>query len=176
MTNEMQSVEHGGNTRRGFLKLFTGALGSLVALTLGIPLVGTLVGPLFRMKKSDWAKVAEIGSLPVGQPIKLSWTDQKVDMVIREKILRDVWAIKHSSSEVTIFSPICPHLGCRYDWHPETQEFICPCHESVFSIDGKVLRGPAPRPLDTLPTRLENGAFFIEWETFKIGIPEKIPV
>jgi len=43
--NEMQSGEHGGSTRRRFLKLFTGTVSSLFALVLGIPLVGALVGP-----------------------------------------------------------------------------------------------------------------------------------
>ena len=33
-----------------------------------------------------------------------------------------------------------------------------------------------PRPLDTLPTKIEKGELFVEWETFKVGIPEKILV
>jgi menaquinol-cytochrome c reductase iron-sulfur subunit len=87
--------------------------------------------------------------------------------------LHNIWAVKNSSSDVTVFSPICPHLGCRYKWHADSQHFICPCHGSVFSIDGKVLGGPAPRPLDTLPTKIENGELFVEWELFKEGISQK---
>jgi menaquinol-cytochrome c reductase iron-sulfur subunit len=165
-----------GSTRRRFLKLFTGVLGSLVAVVVAIPLVGTLVGTIYRTKKLQWAKAADVGSLPLEQPVKLSWVDEKDDEFIRERVERDVWAVKHSPTEVTVFSPICPHLGCRYNWHPEKHEFICPCHGSVYSITGKVLGGPAPRPLDTLPCKLEKGDLYVEWERFEVGIPEKIRV
>ena len=51
-------------------------------------------------------------------------------------------------TEVTAYSPICPHLGCHYyDWNPQSKTFVCPCHGSVYSIHGKILGGPAPRPL-----------------------------
>ncbi len=165
-----------GSTRRGFLKLFTGVLGSLVAVVVAVPLVGTLVGTIYRMKKPPWARVGDIESLPVEQPVKVSWMAEKADEFVRERVERDVWAIKHSPTEVTVFSPICPHLGCRYNWHPEKREFICPCHGSVYSITGKVLGGPAPRPLDTLPWKLENGQLYVEWERFEVGIPEKIRI
>ena len=35
--------------------------------------------------------------------------------------------------------------------------------------------GPAPRPLDTLPEKVENGELWVEWERFKLGIHEKVP-
>ena len=163
-------------TRRRFLKLFTGVLGSLIAIALGIPMVGTLVGTIYQEKKLKWIKVAEIGSLPMAEPKKVSWRDDKVDAFVREVVERDVWVIKHSATEVTILSPLCTHLGCQYDWHPEMHQFICPCHGSNYSITGKVLGGPAPRPLDTLPWKLEKGALYVEWERFEVGIPEKIRV
>ena len=174
--NKSLSAEEGGGTRRGFLKAATAVLGSVVALVLGIPLIGTVVGTIYRMRKLNWAKVAEVDSLPLEQPVKLSWTDQKVDEFIRERVERDVWAIKHSPAEVTVYSPVCPHLGCQYNWHPDKHAFICPCHGSIYSITGKVLGGPAPRPLDTLPTKLENGVLYVEWERFEAGIPQKIRV
>jgi menaquinol-cytochrome c reductase iron-sulfur subunit len=151
-------------------------LGFLVGAVLAIPLVGTLVGTIYRTKRLQWAGVGEVDTLPLEQPVRLSWRAEKADEFVREDVERDVWAIKHSSTEVTVFSPICPHLGCRYEWHPEKHEFICPCHGSVYSITGKVLGGPAPRPLDTLPWRLEKGELYVEWERFEVGIPKKIPV
>jgi menaquinol-cytochrome c reductase iron-sulfur subunit len=46
----------------------------------------------------------------------------------------------------------------------------------VFDINGKVLGGPAPRPLDTLPYKIENGRVFVQWEQFKVGTTEKIRI
>jgi menaquinol-cytochrome c reductase iron-sulfur subunit len=163
-------------TRRGFLKQMTGLMSALVTLTLAIPLVGTIIGPSFREKRSKWAKVGDISSLGLDQPLNLEFPFRTEDAYLRETVIHNVWVIKHSSSKITIYSPICPHLGCHYSWHPTQREFICPCHGSVFAIDGKVLGGPAPRPLDTLPYKVENDALYVQWEEFRVGIPKKILV
>jgi len=46
---------------------------------------------------------------------------------------------------VAALSLICTHLGCIIK-ESETG-FSCPCHGSKFDHDGKVIGGPAPRPL-----------------------------
>jgi Rieske Fe-S protein len=43
-------------------------------------------------------------------------------------------------------SAVCTHLGCTIR-HVEGEGFVCPCHGSRFGLDGRVLSGPAPRPL-----------------------------
>lgn len=52
-------------------------------------------------------------------------------------------------------SAVCTHLGCTVG--PDAGRpngFRCPCHGSVFDKDGKVIGGPAPRPLDCFPVTL----------------------
>lgn len=50
-------------------------------------------------------------------------------------------------------SDVCTHLGCSYKpFGPPNEEYKvvqahCPCHGSIFARDGRVLGGPAPRPL-----------------------------
>jgi ubiquinol-cytochrome c reductase cytochrome b subunit len=171
---ESSSVNTHETTRRSFLKMMTGGLSILITLALGIPLIGNLIGPSFRRRRFSWTKVGDMRSLSLGQPLRLDFSFNTQDAYIQETVTRSVWVIKHSASEVTVFSPICPHLGCHYDWHPEKKEFVCPCHRSIYSITGKVLGGPAPRSLDTLPFKVENGMLYVQWEEFKVGVPEKI--
>lgn len=45
-------------------------------------------------------------------------------------------------------SSICTHLGCGVRWRQDTENFECPCHGSIFNKDGRVKKGPAPRPLE----------------------------
>lgn len=172
----LPSGEPANPKRRQFFKLATVALGFLSILTLAVPFIGALFGPVFRNKKRHFARVTDIATLPTGQPLRLTFVSLSQDAYLRETVLRSVWVVKHSASQVTVFSPICPHLGCQYGWNSQRHEFICPCHGSVFAADGKVIAGPAPRALDTLPQEINQDVLFVEWERFKLGIPEKIPV
>ncbi len=45
----------------------------------------------------------------------------------------------------------CTHLGCAVPWMEERKQFECPCHASIFTSTGNVLKSPAPRALDLYP-------------------------
>jgi menaquinol-cytochrome c reductase iron-sulfur subunit len=171
-----EASDRAEETRRSFLKLMTGVLSFFGALVVGVPLVGFVIGPALEKKKRPWINVAKVDALPIDEPVDLNFIDPNEDAFLRKTVQRGCWAVRHSPTAVTVFSPICPHLGCRYDWLPQRQQFVCPCHGSVFALDGKVIAGPAPRPLDTLPTEIRNGEILVEWERFKLGIPSKVVV
>jgi nitrate reductase gamma subunit len=163
-------------SRRGFLAMATGLLTFFVAVVAGIPLIGEMIGGIYRERKRQWVKVTDVASLPVNQPVNPTFSMQVTQAYLREIELQKVWVVKHPDNTVTVFSPVCPHLGCHYHWNPQTRHFECPCHGSIYAMDGKVLGGPAPRPLDTLPEKVEGGTLMVEWEEFQVGIPQKIPV
>jgi cytochrome b6-f complex iron-sulfur subunit len=57
----------------------------------------------------------------------------------------------------------CPHLGCTVPFIAGENEFICPCHGSVYQYDGARVSGPAPRGLDIMPmTVLDDGAITVD--------------
>ena len=60
---------------------------------------------------------------------------------------------------------VCPHLGCVVPWSEEGQRFLCPCHAGVFSIEGEVLAGPPPRPLDLFPVEIVEGEITVDTGT-----------
>jgi len=41
----------------------------------------------------------------------------------------------------------CTHMGCIPYLADDEQQFRCPCHGSIFTLEGDVIRGPAPEPL-----------------------------
>lgn len=49
----------------------------------------------------------------------------------------------------------CTHLQCPIQW--AGTEFACPCHGSTFAEDGRVLGGPAPRPLHRHRLVIQSG-------------------
>ncbi len=65
-----------------------------------------------------------------------------------------------SAQDIVAYSALCTHTGCDVaDWDAETRRFQCPCHDSQFdpADAARVVGGPAPRPLPSLPLKLENG-------------------
>jgi cytochrome b6-f complex iron-sulfur subunit len=59
---------------------------------------------------------------------------------------RRVWIVRGDEGIYALVAR-CSHLGCRPNWFAEERRFKCPCHGSNFDADGKVIAGPAPRPL-----------------------------
>jgi Rieske Fe-S protein len=162
-------------SRRGFLEVVIGTISGLIGLLLGIPFVAALIGGVTRTREREYADVAALDALPVDQPVSLAFSESFEDGFIQGETVRRVWLVRTSASEVLAFSPICPHLGCRFDWDARTSEFKCPCHASAYTPDGRVVAGPAPRPLDTLPVEVRRGRVFVKWQQFKIGTPRKLP-
>jgi Rieske Fe-S protein len=75
-----------------------------------------------------------------------------------------------------MFSSICPHLGCRFNWDASQNKFACPCHGSQFTVYGEHVAGPAPRGLDPLPQQEKSGVAEITWIRYKQGEPTRIVV
>jgi Rieske Fe-S protein len=160
--------------RRVFLKKVIGIFTLLGSLILAIPFLGSVIMPGGEKKKKRLIRIASLDLLPVNEPQKINFPELINDAFNVGYENRNVWIIKHSPTSVTVFSPICPHLGCIFNWEPSDQLFVCPCHSSIFSAEGKVVDGPSPRGLDTLPQKIVDGNLYIEWERFEIGVPEKI--
>ena len=89
---------------------------------------------------------------------------------------KDVLPYKVVNMGFVIFSPICPHLGCHYQWNGDANRFQCPCHGSQFDPKGKHIAGPAARGLDPLPMREQSGVAQIEWIRYQPTIPDRIVV
>lgn len=50
----------------------------------------------------------------------------------------------------------CVHLGCTVPWNEDADQWICPCHGSVYNRFGERVAGPAPRPLDLFPMTVDG--------------------
>ena len=57
-------------------------------------------------------------------------------------------------------SRTCTHLGCRVNFLEDKQLIECPCHQSRFTPEGRLISGPAKKDLQTFPVEIhrdENG-------------------
>lgn len=160
--------------RRKIFAWVTAAAAGLIGLGLGIPLVGYLLGPAFKRREQTWVDVGDAHGLKAEDPTQLNYVSTAKDGWMESKVEKAVWAVKQSGGDVTVFSPMCTHLGCGYRWDAGEKKFLCPCHGSVYNVKGEVLAGPAPRPLDTLPAKVENGRLLVMYKEFRSGLAKKV--
>lgn len=50
---------------------------------------------------------------------------------------------KNKAGEVTMLSPICPHMKCTVNWNKAEKTWDCPCHGSRFDTEGRLIEGPS---------------------------------
>jgi len=173
--------KNGSMTRRTFFKSATVGIGSFLTVLIGYPLIDSLVSGSKAFVKKTFSKLGPVKEIansfsPVKQPTKMNFSKTEQDAFVSFKKPEQVWVVKKSPDDIKVFSSICPHLGCRYNWDTERKLFVCPCHNSVYTIEGKVVSGPAPRGLDTLPKEIKDGILYVKYEKFEVGIPEKIVI
>ncbi|MBL8231144.1 MAG: Rieske (2Fe-2S) protein [Bryobacterales bacterium] len=142
--------------RRRFQITVIYGLGSLIGLGLAAPAGVYLLFPPKSKKQDQWVEAGSLSQLQVGVPEELVFRKNRVDgwKVSSEKT--SAWVVKKSDTEVIAFAPQCTHLGCAFRWEDRKKTFLCPCHTSNFDLEGKVLDGPAPRPLDRYEVKVEG--------------------
>lgn len=193
-------------TRRQFMANAVVTMSGVIGIGLAIPIIGGLIpssaettgtwSPLTKAELSDLQKATST-------PVKMTFAMTSKDAYLPQETLQDyVWGIKVDPARFraarpdlfngpggkadvpydvvnmsfVAFSPLCPHLGCRYNWDSGANRFICPCHGSQYNFDGTHLAGPAPRGLDPLPMREHNGVAEIMWIRYESTTPDRIVI
>lgn len=192
-------------TRRTFMANATIAIGGLIGLGLAIPIVGALI-PDVGSGGATWTPLDAAGwkelQSSTEKAVKIDILLKSKDAYLPEESApQSVWGIKVKDLSkfkqlrtdlfpagkdnlpyqivnmgFVIFSPICPHLGCFYQYNADANKFQCPCHGSQFDHDGAHIAGPAARGLDPLPLREQSGVAQIEWIRYQPTVPDRIVI
>jgi menaquinol-cytochrome c reductase iron-sulfur subunit len=177
------------------------ALGGVIGIGLVIPLVASLV-PASDASTDQWSPLTpdEAAALKKAteKPVKVTFNVHETNGYLGASDTEQfVWAVRATEQQMeqarpelftgsdkvpypvvnmgfVVFSPICPHLGCKYAWNDAQQKFICPCHGSIYSSLGKHEAGPALRGLDPLPLRDYQGKVEITWIEYADNNPHMI--
>src|ERR1022692_2532164 len=133
------------HTRRRFYTVLISGLGTIIGVATAIPTAMYLLVSRGLKPKGHFVEVASLNQLQVGKPQEVTFERTRVDgwRTVREKTI--AWVVRIDKVNVVAYSPQCTHLGCSYHWEAPRNQFVCPCHESRFSVDGEVFGGPAAR-------------------------------
>ena len=169
--------------RRDFItKASAIVIGGSLAVAPAVAGLCVLFDPL-RRKSEGGASVlvATLNSLPEsGEPRKFSVLATRVDAWNRTPNVPvgAVYLQRLADNKVRALNVVCPHAGCFVDYRSANSNYFCPCHNSSFGLDGKILdpKSPSPRGLDELPVEIRNGSeIWVTFQNFRAGVHEKIP-
>ena len=169
--------------RRDFVKevlaITFGTLGVLVPVGAGVAM---LSDPL-RRRAAAGAKirVASIDALPKdGTPRKFPIIASRVDAWNKypDAPVGAVYLRRAGENKVEALNVVCPHAGCFIDFRDNTKKFFCPCHNSSFELSGKIsdASSPSPRGMDTLDVELKGNEVWVQFQNFRTGQREKVPM
>lgn len=169
--------------RRTFLK--TSVAVGLAACAAGPALcagVRAVLAPAFQAPKAGrFHALATVDSLTF-EPQRFDIIDDRQDawMKLTDQKIGTVF-LRRDGDRILALHSLCPHAGCMIQvarrTNPETGAdatiFQCPCHAARFDLDGNRLDDVAPRNLDALEHKVENGVVYVRFENYVFGIAEK---
>ena len=191
--NEQKNSQITNEPDQGRRKVLIGLTAGFAAAGVAFaatPFVTTW-NPSARAKAIGSAVKVDVSKMMVGQQIQVSWRKQPI-LIIRhstsalsglasvtskladpnsdsiDEPYKNINATRSLSTEYSVLSGVCTHLGCSPKYYPEVEPkpwdsswaggFFCPCHGSMFDLVGRVYKGvPAPTNL-TVPPHFFEGS------------------
>ena len=165
--------------RRKFLA--TCAIGGGVGIAATVPIVRLVLHPVGKQTVTSPREPLDLG--PAARFVEVP---TKVEIVA--PVINDAWAAARNvvlgaayirrigPDALDARSAVCPHLGCAVSFDRGQNNYLCPCHDSRFAIDGAKMSGPSERGLDSLPLQIVGGRVLLTWERYRTGQAKKEPV
>jgi Rieske Fe-S protein len=164
--------------RRKFLKVATCALGGGAGLIVAAPVVRLVLDPAGKQtvtSPKDPLDAGDASRFVLGAPptrveivapvVQDAWTSSR-NVVLGAAFVRRTG---NGPKELDVRSAICPHLGCAIGYDEAKNNYLCPCHDSRFALDGAALSGPSQRGMDALPVDVVDGRLKVTWVLYKLG-------
>jgi len=183
--------------RRSFLAFAIFGIGAIFSAIIGIPIVCYALDPRHRKgAKSNFRLVEgiKLSDLAANTPKQGVLRDVRVDgwTLFPNDVIGRVWVVQkgappaniasmtpeQKAAYLTVFTTICPHLGCSVNLDSAGTGFACPCHSATFHLSGAKATesNPALRGMDTLEWEVDEtdpDRIRVKFENFMTSIAEK---
>ena len=175
------------NDRRGFMaKAAAIVIGGIIVVFPFVAGLGPLLDPLRRKNnnKDPLTPLAKLSELPEdGTPRRFQVITDRDDAWSRQprQPVGAVYLRRVADGKVQAFTATCTHEGCFVDFRQDSKQYLCPCHQSPFTLDGEVIQpSPSPRGMDSLEVEVRpdgdgEEVVFVRFEQFYTGRAEKEP-
>jgi menaquinol-cytochrome c reductase iron-sulfur subunit len=149
-------------SRRNFMQAAIWGIGGLIGIGFGVPAVAYVVGPSLKSQQvQTWMRLGPTSKVELGTPTLFTFTIQTQTGWIVNSEEVSVYVLSKDGRDYIAMSNICTHLGCHVRWITDQNLFFCPCHNGEFDVNGNVISGPPPRPLNRYEVKVENDQLYV---------------
>ncbi|HVN03506.1 MAG TPA: Rieske (2Fe-2S) protein [Bryobacteraceae bacterium] len=108
--------------------------------------IGSLISflyPLVRFLNPPAVAEASVNEVADGKVEELLPNSGKIVKFGTQPVL----LVRLTQTDWRAFSAVCTHLGCIVQYDPARRLIWCACHNGQYDLNGKVIAGPPPAPL-----------------------------
>lgn len=136
-------------SRRGLIQWLLGGgfAASLAAFTY----------PVIRFMNPPEVSEAVVNEASVGSVQDLTPNSGKIVKFGSKPVL----LIHTDASDWRAFTGTCTHLDCTVQYEPDSKQIWCACHNGLYDLNGAVVSGPPPRPLEALDVHIRGEEIII---------------
>lgn len=127
---------------------------------LGGGFIGSLVSflyPVIRFLNPPAVSEAAVNEVVDGKVEDLAPNNGKIVRFGAQPVL----LIRLTETDWRAFSAVCTHLSCIVQYDSTRRIIWCACHNGMYDLNGKVISGPPPRPLQEYTVHLRAGEVVI---------------
>jgi ubiquinol-cytochrome c reductase iron-sulfur subunit len=123
------------------------------------------IGDLVNAEPEVMFAVDEATKQPIVEGTALLVDKSKAAVILHRMLPSEIVSaqtLNWSVDGIVAYSKICTHVGCPISLNERTtHHLLCPCHQSTFDLtdSGKVLFGPAARPLPQLELTVDDDGY-----------------
>ena len=67
-----------------------------------------------------------------------------------------VLLVRTTETEWRAFSAVCTHLNCTMQYKESSHQMWCACHNGLYNLNGQVVSGPPPHPLEAYSVHIRG--------------------
>jgi cytochrome b6-f complex iron-sulfur subunit len=132
---------------------------SFLSFLIGLFSLGFIAGAGKILFQYIWPpkKLTGLESEGGNKVLNIPLSEIEVNSSKKVRFAGGTYIVIRTESGVFALSAVCTHLGCLVNWEADAHEIVCPCHAARFDINGNVIGGPAPKPLQQIKATIVNG-------------------
>jgi len=143
------SAPEAGPSRRSFLNWFLGTSVGAMCVSVLYPITRYISPPDVPEAQTQRAVAGRVGELKPNSGKIFRFGGRPGILILT------------ADNTYKALSATCTHLNCTVQYREDLKEIWCACHNGLYNLNGEVISGPPPRPLEEYKVNIANDEIIV---------------